>query len=190
MYTILLLNQKGGVGKTTIADELAFAFERRDMTVAFVSTDPQGGNVHEVCDDPDYAESCDFQIVDTAGVLKNGMDDWCRAADMILVPMLPSTRDVEPTMRTLEIAAASKTQAKTFIILNCFYAFGRLDRDLVEYLGSENIPVMAKIPRAVALAQAAAEGKSVAEYAPRSHAVPAFELLADDILAEKEKHND
>ena len=190
MYTILLLNQKGGVGKTTIADELAFAFERRGMTVAFVSTDPQGGNVHEVCDDPDYAESCDFQIVDTAGVLKNGMDDWCRAADMILVPMLPSTRDVEPTMRTLEIAAASKTQAKTFIILNCFYAFGRLDRDLVEYLGGENIPVMAKIPRAVALAQAAAEGKSVAEYAPRSHAVPAFELLADDILAEKEKHND
>ena len=75
MYTILLLNQKGGVGKTTIADELAFAFERRGMTVAFVSTDPQGGNVHEVCDDPDYAESCDFQIVDTAGVLKNGMDD-------------------------------------------------------------------------------------------------------------------
>ena len=49
---------------------------------------------------------------------------------------------------------------------------------------------LAKIPRAVALAQAAAEGKSVAEYAPRSHAVPAFELLADDILAEKEKHND
>lgn len=190
MYTILLLNQKGGVGKTTIADETAFAFERRGMSVAFVSTDPQGGNVHEICDDPDYAESCDFQIVDTAGVLKDGMDDWCRAADLILVPMLPSTRDVEPTRRTLEIVGASKTNAKTFVVLNCFYPFGRLERDLVEYLEGEDVPVLAKVPRAVALSQAAAAGKSVAEFTPRSHAVPVFEKLADDILKEKENDND
>lgn len=97
------------VGKTTLADELAFALERRGSTVAFVSTDPQGGSVHEVCDDPDYAESCDYQIVDTAGVLNDGMGDWCRAADVILIPMLPSTRDVEPTMRTYQIAKDSGT---------------------------------------------------------------------------------
>ena len=48
MYTILMLNQKGGVGKTTIADELSFALERRGKTVAFVTTDPQGGSVHEM----------------------------------------------------------------------------------------------------------------------------------------------
>ena len=73
MYTILMLNQKGGVGKTTIADELSFALERRGKTVAFVTTDPQGGSVHEVCDDPDFAEECDFQVVDTAGVLVGGV---------------------------------------------------------------------------------------------------------------------
>lgn len=76
MYTILMLNQKGGVGKTTIADELSFALERRGKTVAFVTTDPQGGSVHEVCDDPDFAEECDFQVVDTAGVLVGGVNDW------------------------------------------------------------------------------------------------------------------
>ena len=86
MYTILMLNQKGGVGKTTIADELSFALERRGKTVAFVTTDPQGGSVHEVCDDPDFAEECDFQVVDTAGVLVGGVNDWCRAANLILVP--------------------------------------------------------------------------------------------------------
>ena len=106
MYTILMLNQKGGVGKTTIADELSFALERRGKTVAFVTTDPQGGSVHEVCDDPDFAEECDFQVVDTAGVLVGGVNDWCRAANLILVPMLPSTRDMEPTLRTLDMSPA------------------------------------------------------------------------------------
>ena len=45
-------------------------------------------------------------------------------------------------------------------------------------------------PDAVALAQAAGEGISVAEYAPKSHAVPALEELADKIMNEKEKKNE
>lgn len=136
MYTILMLNQKGGVGKTTIADELSFALERRGKTVAFVTTDPQGGSVHEVCDDPDFAEECDFQVVDTAGVLVGGVNDWCRAANLILVPMLPSTRDMEPTLRTLDIVRESGTGAKAYVIVNNFYAYGTLDRQLVEALCS------------------------------------------------------
>ena len=123
MYTILMLNQKGGVGKTTIADELSFALERRGKTVAFVTTDPQGGSVHEVCNDPDFAEECDFQVVDTAGVLVGGVNDWCRAANLILVPMLPSTRDMEPTLRTLDIVRESGTGAKAYVIVNNFYAY-------------------------------------------------------------------
>lgn len=188
MFTVLLLNQKGGVGKTTIADELSFALERRGQTVAFVSTDPQGGSVHEVCTDPDLAESCDFQIVDTAGALSDGMGDWCRAADVILVPMLPSTRDMDPTMRTLDIARESGTRAGIYLVVNNFYAFGRLDRQLVEFLETEHLPVIAKIPRAVALSQAAGEGVSVAEFDPHSHAIPALEELADKILEIKEKN--
>ena len=175
MYTILMLNQKGGVGKTTIADELSFALERRGKTVAFVTTDPQGGSVHEVCDDPDFAEECDFQVVDTA--------------NLILVPMLPSTRDMEPTLRTLDIVRESGTGAKAYVIVNNFYAYGTLDRQLVEYLEGEGVPIIAKIPRAVALSRAAAAGVSVAEYDPKSHVVAPIELLADSVLNEEEKNN-
>ena len=187
MYTVLFLNQKGGVGKTTLADELAFALERRGRTVAFVTTDPQGGSVHEVCDDPDFAEACDYQIVDTAGSLSGAIGDWCRAADIILVPMLPSTRDMEPTMRTIAIAKESGTKASIHVIVNGFYAFGRLDRQLVEFLDAEDVPVIAKVPRAVALSQAAGEGKSVADYAPLSHVVPFLEELTDAVENEKDK---
>ena len=51
MFTVLIINQKGGVGKTTIADELAFALERREYKTVYVSTDPQGGAVHEQPED-------------------------------------------------------------------------------------------------------------------------------------------
>lgn len=188
MYTVLFLNQKGGVGKTTLADELAFALERRGRTVAFVTTDPQGGSVHEVCEDPDLAASCDYQVVDTAGFLSGGVGDWCRAADLILVPMLPSTRDMEPTLRTIDIARESGTSARVRVVVNGFYAYGRLDRQLVEYLDAEGVDVVAKVPRTVALSQAAGEGVSVADYAPLSHVVPFLEDLADAV--EKEKNGE
>ena len=63
----------------------------------------------------------------------------------------------------------------------------KLDKQLVEFLESEQVPVIAKVPRAVALSQAAAEGKSVAEHSPHSHVIPALEELADSIINEKEK---
>ena len=63
------------------------------------------------------------------------------------------------------------------------------DRQLVEYLEGEEVPIIAKIPRAVALSRAAAAGVSVAEYDPKSHVVAPIELLADSVLNEEEKNN-
>ena len=189
MYTILMLNQKGGVGKTTIADELAFALERRGKTVAFVTVDSQGGATNEACDDPDYIETCDYQVVDTPGVIKEGVEDWCRAADLILVPVLPSTRDTEATMRTLGVIRESGTSAKAFAIINCFYAYGILDRGLVDFFTGEGIPVLTKVPRTADLSKAAAAGVSVAEFAPRNKAVEVFDKLAEKVCEGLEEGN-
>lgn len=186
-FKILLLNQKGGVGKTTLADELSFALERRGFSVAFISTDPQGGQVHELCTDPYVAEMCDFQVIDTAGVLKKDMDTWCKAADLILIPVLPSPRDFEPTLRTMELIDASQTQAEVYVVLNFYYSYGILDRYLLEYFGQEGIAVLGKIPRTVTLSQAATAGKSVAEFAPYSSAVPILEEMTEQILVLREE---
>jgi len=46
MKTILVCNQKGGVGKSLVADEIAFSFERSGIPVSFYDLDAQGGTLH------------------------------------------------------------------------------------------------------------------------------------------------
>ena len=47
MKTILVCNQKGGVGKSLVADEIAFSFERSGIPVSFYDLDTQGGTLHK-----------------------------------------------------------------------------------------------------------------------------------------------
>lgn len=185
MYTVIIINQKGGVGKTTIADELAFALERRDFKTVYVSTDPQGGAVHEQPEDFEEIENAEFQIVDTPGVLSEGLSEWCVNADLILIPLLPSTRDLEPTLRTWEVAKASKTQAPIRFIVNQYYPYEVLGQTLLKYMEESDMPVIAKIPKTVALARAAGNGMSVAEFNQKNPSVMAFEGLADEVIAYK-----
>ena len=177
MFTILVANQKGGVGKTTIADELSFELERRGRSVSFMTVDPQGGSIHEADED---GEERDYRVVDTPGVLADALPEWCDAADMVLVPMLPSSRDLEPTLRTIEVARKA-TDAPVRVVVNQYNPYGILDRQLAEYLESEGLRVIGKVPKAVALAQAAAQGCSVSELRSGRHALTAFERLADEI---------
>lgn len=177
MFTILVANQKGGVGKTTIADELSFALERRGRSVSFVTVDPQGGSIHEADGDSDER---DYRVVDTPGVLAEALPEWCDAADMVLVPMLPSPRDLEPTLRTIEVAK-SATDAPVMVVVNQYNPYGVLDRQLAEYLEVEGLRVIGKVPKTVALAQAAAQGCSVSEMRSGRHALAAFERLANEV---------
>lgn len=110
---ISLLNEKGGVGKTTISTNLAKAVKDRGHSVILIDSDPQGsardwhamgnGDVLEVVGldrptlDKDVvriSRGFDFAFIDGAPRLTNMAVKAILCSDLILIPVQPSPYDV------------------------------------------------------------------------------------------------
>ena len=184
MKTILIANQKGGVGKTTIADEIAFALERRGYSVCFTNIDPQGGAVHNpsMPDDKD-----DFQVVDTPGAISPDFQKWCRHSDIIIMPTTPSMLDLIPLQRCYELARKSGTKAAIGFVVNNYDPRREVDRDFIEFLNNAKMPIWATIPTATAVRKAQAARMSVEKFEKRSPAAAAFEEITEKTLKEIKK---
>ena len=111
--TILIANQKGGVGKTWIADELCFMCENADMPYTLRDFDGQGGLNHTPVESDDPA----LIIIDTPGALQPNLNEWIKQADMILVPTLMTKQCMEPLERMIEILRPWKRMGKHVIII-------------------------------------------------------------------------
>ena len=74
MKTILVCNQKGGVGKSLVADEIAFSFERSGIPVSFYDLNTQGGTLHKTHE----ADGAQVAVVDTPGALQEALADWLK----------------------------------------------------------------------------------------------------------------
>jgi len=120
-HTILVLNSKGGCGKTTIATNLASYFAGLGMQTAMVDYDPQGSStkwnrirsedrptIHAIAA---YRETrsanatrawqlappagTERVVIDApAGVHGFHLEDYVRRVDTILIPVLPSSIDI------------------------------------------------------------------------------------------------
>jgi chromosome partitioning protein len=177
MITILVANQKGGVGKTTIADELSFAFERLGHKVCFQNLDPQGGVIHN----PSIPDDEDFRVVDTPGVLTEKFHLWCRESDIIIMPTTASMLDLVPLQRCYELATGSKTKAAIGFVVNNYDPRRTVDRQFMKFLSNASMDVWGTIPTATAIRQAQARRTSVAELSKNSPATTAFDMLAASI---------
>ena len=114
MKTILICNQKGGVGKTLIADELAFALERDLIPYSFYDLDNQGSAIHKTTNNP----NAQVQVVDTPGALQENLLQWIKEADFIIVPTMMSNRDTAPLERMIKILEPYKDKKSVLYILN------------------------------------------------------------------------
>lgn len=116
MKTILVINQKGGVGKSLIADEMSFALERDGIVSNHIDLDQQGGALHTSEQHSDAV----VQVVDTPGALQKELTDWIDAADFVIIPTKMTLRDQEPLIRMVEIIEPYKHQKPVIFIMNCW----------------------------------------------------------------------
>jgi chromosome partitioning protein len=163
---IAVINQKGGVGKTTLAVHLACYLCDQGKRVAFVDADPQrsgerwmgraepgievltpqtGETVHATLVEAD--KRFDAIVCDGPPRLNDVTQVLMYMSDLVIIPVSPSTVDLEATLDAKEaldrVQQARRTDglepARVTLVVNRYRAATELSRTVVHVAGSLGI---------------------------------------------------
>ena len=159
MKVIGILNQKGGVGKTTLSTCLAVAFEKKKKKVAILDLDPQATSCFWAdARQQDYPAVVSIQpirlnamikgaedsgtdviIIDGAAIQRDISYDVARVSDFVLIPTKPAVFDVTAMQDTIK--ALQKHDTKYSVILNMVSPRGCELDDFKKLTEELNIPL-------------------------------------------------
>lgn len=177
MTNILIINRKGGVGKTLIADELAFSLDAERIPYNFYDLDGQGGQLHEPCEMP----GAEISIIDTPGALQAEMGEWIRDADVIIVPMRPTTTDMPATDVTMELIKDNAPHTPVIYVVNGTNRF-RATQEFLEFFTEEHpFDRVYLIPQSESFVQAKLANESVQDYDPKGAPAMAMKAFTDGV---------
>ena len=192
MERIVVLNPKGGSGKSTIATNLAGYFAVSHRHPMLLDLDPQGSSsrwaAQRTGDRPlvnciaGFKQSglvtrswqmrprpgCDIVIVDTPAALESRrLPEITRGADSILVPVMPSDIDIHASARCIAdlllIAKIHRADNRLGIIANRVRLNTVVSRSLMRFLESLEIPLVATLRDTQNYVRAYQQGMSVFE---------------------------
>ncbi|OOQ60293.1 ParA family protein [Mucilaginibacter pedocola] len=170
---ITLAHQKGGVGKSTLALNLALSFKDQ-LKVALVDADLQG-SIYHLKDDlpgldilaPNLISEIpklghDLIIVDTPPYLSNRLNELFSYSDLVLIPTKAGFFDVmavRSTLALVKFAQAQQPRIKAGIVLNMIKPRSGITAEVTELLRSLGTPLLAtKIYDRVSLARSPMTG--------------------------------
>ncbi|HWP94467.1 MAG TPA: ParA family protein [Gammaproteobacteria bacterium] len=200
---VVVLNPKGGCGKTTLATTLASWYALKGYRVALMDLDPQGSSLHWLRKRP--GERAPIRGIDahasTAGVTRSfqlrlppdverlvvdtpaGLDgpriaEITRHAHAVIVPVLPSDIDIHAASRYIgELLLHGRFDdrgQRVAVVANRVRTTNRMYQPLLRFLNSLSIPFVATLQDSQNYVAASEAGLGI-------HEMPAY-LVSQDTL--------
>ena len=185
MRHIMVMNAKGGCGKSTLATNIASYFANEGASVALADYDPQRSSLDWLDRRPDdrpkiaavaafegglrrCPRGVDLCIIDApARTHAKELTDLVRHAETIVVPVLPSTIDMQATTVFLEelkkVGKVARKQAKLGLVANRARDNTLIYGELDEYLTKARAPYVAALREAQNYVRAYTRGLGIFE---------------------------
>lgn len=202
-----VLNQKGGVGKTTLSVNIAATLSALGGRVLLIDADPQGSSldwaaarsgaehiisvvglprptIHTEIEE--IGKGYDHVVIDGPPRVSDLTRSAIMASDFVLIPVQPSPYDIwasEEVVNLIKEASVYKGKMKSAFVINRKISNTAIARDVREALSDYQIPpLQASVTQRVIFAEAAAEGRAVHEVLPNGPAASEIEAVTREVL--------
>ncbi len=188
----MVLNPKGGSGKSTIATNIAAQFATQGRSVVLLDDDPQGSSTRWLSKRPASVApihgissvqpqtgitrsfamrippETEFIVVDTSAALQDlQLIEATRGADRIIVPVMPSDIDIHAATRCIASlllkAKIDRHDNRLAIVANRVKTNTLVFKSLMKFLGALDIPLAGLLRDAQCYVHAGAAGLGVHE---------------------------
>lgn len=204
MKIIAILNQKGGVGKTTLSTNIACKLHLDGEKVLLVDSDPQGSarDWHSSGDndvpviamdrptiDKDIVKvgsQFDWIVIDGAPQLSNMAISSIKCASLVIVPVQPSPYDIWASSDLVDVIKQRRMlnddQPKAYFCISRKIANTTLSKEVEEALQGYELPTLkSSTSQRIIYAKSAAEGKSVFEMNQSNEAIVEITNIVNEI---------